>query len=144
MADIGSKAVDASALSNGRWFTYVGDARFLIASNRSPAYLAALKNLASRERAKMDDGDSDAGMTEDDFVEDAGKVANLFARKLVRGWENVQIDGAEVPYSQDQSVEFCTDMRWRDLYEWMIERSSGLGNFNERVLRKAEGNSQPA
>lgn len=134
MADIGQQAVNAKAVTGGRWFTFIGDAEFLIASGRSRDYSVAIAVALSKVE--------DSGITDDaeKYAMRQRLMDEAFATVLVKGWRNVQVGETDLPYSMEQAVDFCTNPKWVKVYDFLKEKAGILGNYEEKAMEAAEGN----
>lgn len=94
MLDIFSQyATDEVLERNGTWFPIKGGARLLVARANNDEHLRVLAELLERHREELD-GDDEAAEKKNKEV-----MAEVVARAILKGWENLSFKGEPIEYS---------------------------------------------
>lgn len=95
----GAAARDRNAESNGVWFDYDVDERYLVARNNNPAYKAFIQaEYAANERAL------DRKNAQSDKIAERITLEGL-CKHILKGWEGVEdLDGNPIPFTPDAAM----------------------------------------
>lgn len=62
------------------------------------------------------------------------------ARHLITDWKDIQIDGQDVPFSEDKAFEFFSDPRYEWFYVWVVESANSEELYRTGELEADAGN----
>lgn len=130
MSGLNAFAVNIKAEENGVWVK-VNEMKFLIARIGNASWKKEYEKLetnvygANKRKKNKRNTDKDVEI----MLECLGKTCLL-------GWENVSLDGKDVKFSVEKSVEIMVDKRLRPLAEFLLECASDEDRFMEDQIEE--------
>lgn len=134
MADIRAVQLDKDKAQDGVWARYRGDIRLRIASMEAPAYRETMIRVLKAHPNQVEKISDE---------EEREINARIFAESILTDWENIQEDGADVPFSQEAALRYLLD-RDLDLFEFVERVAGNSANFARGAIARAAGNSSPS
>lgn len=114
------------ALDEGAWIK-LGDAEIKIARIGSPKYQSAMMARLKPHRESIE-----LGILKED---DAKKIeVEMLADFIVIDWKNMELDGADLPYSRENAIKALQIEMFRS---WVKEHARNLENYRVADLKQS-------
>lgn len=147
MAELGNYRVDSDLCVEGIWCLYDADIELKIARITNPKYMQFLQKL-SQEGGGMSLGGSRIARSRRlrrslgvDDEEDMTDMVDLsMSHHVLLDWKNIQIDGKDIPYSQEKAFTFLQDPELQDLRSFVLVQASDAALFLKESMNEAAGN----
>ena len=124
-------ATDTEAEIKGVPFEY-GDSTFILARKFNPTHRKLFSKLWKANR-RVVEGEGDAAEKRADEI-----MCEVMSKTILLGWKNVQVDGKDLPYSQQAAYDLLLEMR--DFREVIDTASAELKRFKVHQDEEDEKN----
>lgn len=136
MTKLSSFRIDPELERDGKWFTYEGEVRFLIARIGNPRYSEYVRERAA-EGEVASDGTIDVNSTEWDRVH-----REAMGHAVLLGWEGLEEDdGSPLEYSPERSAALLSDPEYPEIYVFVAGKAMQRRNFRSRAKEQRVGES---
>lgn len=133
MADINDIKTDINKEVEGVWVDFSMGIRLKIARARNPKYTELLQALVAPVKIEVRDG-----KINQDELEDILKQVR--AETILVGWENIEENGVEVPYSSERALEYFMNPELKDFYHFVVIVSENADQYKKKVIKDTEKN----
>jgi hypothetical protein len=137
---VATSSVDPAALEDGKWFTGTQittqpglDCRFKLRSLGSERIRDLDRQLVIKYRAFADE----KGVLPPDAVE---AQANERIAACIVDWEDIGLDGVELPYSPEAALKLISDPRMIRIRAGIYLIVNNLDLYRGEVIKEIEGN----
>jgi len=125
-------ATDHDAEVNGAWDLIPGtDCELLIARFENQKYLDLKERLQRPHLQAMIDGTMDADLS-------LVLHREVFAKTILLGWRNLDVDGKPVEYSVEEAIKRLEE---NDFFDYVISRSKVRDRYSKEYFERSEKNS---
>lgn len=118
----------------GTWVSYDATSRFLIGAMNNDAFTNRVRELRDPILKSLPRGQQIDPVTADAIMVQAMSELTLL------GWEGVQINGQELPYSREAAKAALGEPRLRAFREWVYDQATKLDNFRLDNFEDLMGN----
>lgn len=125
--DISSLRKDVDASVDGVKVNF-GDATLYIAEWLNRDHAQYLRDVNKKYSSKMKNG----GMTD----EEANIISSKQWKFILKNWENIKIEGTEVPYSHDILEKLACDKSYEPFFERVVEFAKDEMNYRLETLKE--------
>lgn len=133
MVELRSLKVDLDAASNGRWVTFVPGLKLLVARYLHPKHRDAIHKLYADWHAEHGTQDVPGSVN-------AEITRKSIAEAILLGWEGLEDDGEQVPFSVEKATEIMLDPEMVDLQDFVCECSQADAAYRKGQTEKDLGN----
>jgi hypothetical protein len=123
-------AVNTKAEESGIW-SDVGDMSFLIARVGNDNWKSTYKDMERKAYGSLA-----RKKDKRDAEKDVHMMLECLGRTCILDWKNVSLDGKEVKYSKEKSVEILTDKRFKPLAEHLLELAMDEERYMEDEIKQ--------
>jgi hypothetical protein len=129
MVKLQSLKVDPQRQTEGVWFDWSQGVRLKIARLGNPAFDARVREIIEEAKEKGEEPDTETATLE------------AIAKTILLGWEGIEGEDDEPwTYTPERSLELLSDDGMRDLYKFVLVKSSESAHYRFRADREALGN----
>lgn len=131
---------DATKVVDGVWFEFDPNKdgtvpRFRLArtSKQNKKYKKALRNYSKRF---IDEDGKAIESNEENDTEAEQALLMIFCDAVLLEWENVQLndDGVNFPFSQENAVKLLGSVEWGDLYDDLTKKAADASKFRAKLV----------
>ena len=134
--DLTKIAIDGNKEKNGVWVELDEETQLLIGRINSPQFT----RLAASLRKPY------ARQIENNLLSDKKKsaiAAKLYSETVLLGWNNLKIDGQDVPYSKPKCKEILADDRFQPFFQIVSSFANDEDLFHREEIAEIVGEQQP-
>lgn len=125
--DIAKLATDQGRENEGTWIDVGDDCRLCIARVGNRRYTDEVSKIARKNNVATLDNDTARK-----------KMIDVYARTILLGWEGLQENGEDVPYTQENARRMLTE--YPDFFRMIEAEASNAEHFRRSNVEETAGN----